>query len=295
MEASRRIVVCIPAYNEEKSIAKVVVETKKFADTVIICDDGSSDMTGEIARSLGVEVIRHEKNSGKGGALETLIAAAKKFNPQVIVTIDGDDQHFPSDIPNVVDPVLQGHADIVIGVRQMVPGSMPRERIVGNRMLNGLTSAKAGKTLHDTQSGFRAYSVRAINTIDFSQRGMAVESQTLIDAARSGLRILEVPVSVRYKGIPQKRNPAAHLSEVVDYIITRTVIDSPLLYLGLPGLIAVVLGIIAGLRVISIFAMTHQIAVGTALVGVILVLVGIVALATSLILKLLSARFQSTN
>jgi glycosyltransferase involved in cell wall biosynthesis len=295
METNRTIVVCVPAYNEEKTIAKVVVGARRYADTVIVCDDGSTDMTGEIARSLGVQVIQHEENVGKGRALETLIAAAKKHSPGAIVTIDGDDQHDPADIPKVAELVLKGEADIVIGVRPMVSGSMPRERIFGNKVLDGLTSAKAGETLHDTQSGFRAYSSQAIDKIDFSQRGMAVESQTLIDAAGLGLRIMEVPVSVKYAGIPQKRNRVAHLSEVVDYIITRTVIDSPLLYLGLPGLIAVVLGIVAGLRVVSIFSATHQIAVGTALVGVILVLVGIVVLATSLILKLLTARFQSAR
>jgi glycosyltransferase involved in cell wall biosynthesis len=295
METSRRVVVCIPAYNEEKTIAKVVVGARKFADAVIVCDDGSSDMTGEIARSLGVQVVRNNLNLGKGRALGTLIAAAKELRPGVIVTIDGDDQHDPQDIPKVAEPVLNEEADIVIGVRPMVSGSMPSERIVGNKLLDGLTSAKAGEILHDTQSGFRAYSVQAVGKIDFSQKGMAVESQTLIDAAGLGLRIREVPVSVKYEGIPQKRNPAAHLSEVVDYIITRTVIDSPLLYLGLPGLIAVILGVVAGLRVVSIFSATHQIAVGTALIGVILLLVGTVAVATSLILKLLTARFQSVR
>lgn len=295
MENNRRTVVCIPAYNEEKTIAKVIIGAKKFANAVIVCDDGSSDMTGEIARSLGVQVIRHDGNLGKGRALDTLIAAAKALDPHVVVTIDGDDQHEPSDIPKVVEPVLRGEADIVIGVRPMVSSSMPRERIVGNKMLDGLTSAKAGEALHDTQSGFRAYSADALGKIDFNQSGMAVESQTLIDAVRMGLRIIEVSVSVKYVGIPQKRNRAAHLSEVIDYIITRTVIDSPLLYLGFPGLVAVILGIVAGLRVVSIFSSTHQIAVGTALIGVILALVGTVALATSLILKLLTARFQDTR
>ena len=192
----------------------------------------------------------------------------------------------------MAEPVLKGEADIVIGVRPMESGTMPGHRIVGNKMLDGLTSAKAGETLHDTQSGFRAYSPKAVEKLDFTQSGMAVESQTLIDAIGFGLKIVEVPVSVKYEGIVPKRHPLAHLSEVVDYIITRTVIDSPLLYLGLPGLIAVIAGVVAGLRVVSIFSTTHQLAVGTALIGVILVLVGIVALATSLILKLLTARFQ---
>ena len=117
-------------------------------------------MTGEIAAGLGALVMRNDENLGKGRALATLISATRGLKPGVIVTIDADDQHDPGDIPKVAEPVLKGEADIVIGVRPMVSGSMPRERIVGNKMLDGLTSAKAGETLHDTQSGFRAYSVQ---------------------------------------------------------------------------------------------------------------------------------------
>ncbi|MDG6925600.1 MAG: glycosyltransferase family 2 protein [Nitrososphaerota archaeon] len=289
------IVVLIPAHNEEKSIAKVIIGAKKVSQAVIVCDDGSTDMTGEISRALGAQVLRHDANEGKGKALASLFEAARTLRPRAVVTIDGDDQHDPADIPKVVEPVLRGDADIVVGVRQMDSGSMPRERVIGNKMLDSLTSARAGEALHDTQSGFRAYGPSALEKIGFSEHGMATESQTLIDAVGAGLRIEEVPVSVRYRGIPQKRNPLAHLSHVIDYLITRTIVESPLLYLGLPGLVAVVLGIVAGLRVLSIFSATHQIAVGTALVGVILVLVGIVALATSLILKMLTARFQGAR
>lgn len=286
------VVVCIPAHNEEKTIAKVIVGAKKLADLVIVCDDGSSDMTGEIASGLGARVIRHDSNFGKGGALDSLFAAARVLRPNAVVTLDADDQHDPGDIPQVVAPILKGEADIVVGVRPMNESSIPRDRVIGNKILDELTSAKAGERLHDTQSGFRAYSGEAINKLSFRQDGMAIESQTLIDAVNSGLRIKEVPVSVKYEGIRRKRSRLGHFSEVVDYVITRTIIDSPLFYLGLPGLIAVAIGLLAGIRVVNIFLATHNIALGTAIVGAMLVIVGIVITATSLILKLITMRMR---
>lgn len=287
-----RTVVLIPAYNEERMIAKIVLGAKKHADEVIVYDDGSTDMTGEIAKALGARLVRHERNQGKGVALESLVSRARGLDPEVVVTIDADGQHSPSDIPKVVEPVLRGEADVVVGVREMQYGGAPRHRVVGNKVLDAMTSAKTGGSLHDTQSGFRAYSMKALNAISFSQRGMAVESQTLIDAAAAGLTIKEVPVSVVYEGMPTKRNPVKHLSEVIDYLFTRTVVDSPLLYLGLPGLIAIVVGIGAGVQVLNVFATTRLIAIGTALIAVALIIVGTVMVSTSLILKFLRAQIH---
>jgi len=288
----KRILAVLPAFNEERTIAEVVLKTEKYVDEVVVVDDGSSDITREIAKRLGATVLTHETNLGKGAALRTGFEYAKRANPEVVVVLDTDGQHDPADIPRVVRPILDGQADITVGVRQMKPGVMPRERIVGNRVLDVMTSAKAGRRLHDTQSGFRAFSRQAIEKVNFEQHGMAVESQTLIDAASSGLRIAEVPVSVTYEGIEAKRNPASHLSQVLDYLLTRTVIDSPILYLGLPGLVLLLLGVVAGFRVLDIFAATRQIAVGTGLVSVALLIIGTVMMATSLILKFLKAEVR---
>lgn len=289
------MVVCIPAHNEEKTIAKVVIGARKLAATVLVCDDGSSDMTAEIAGALGARVIGHDRNIGKGAALSSLMDAALALDPAAIVTLDGDDQHDPEDIARVVQPVLKGEADIAVGARPMDSDSMPRDRAFGNRVLDSVTSSRAGVKLHDTQSGFRAYSAAAAKGLNFSQEGMSIESQTLIDAAKMGLRIMEVPISVKYAGIPQKRSRVGHLSEVLDYLITRTVIESPLLYLGVPGLLAVAIGVVAGVRVLNIFLKTHQIATGTGLLAAILVIVGIVIVATSLIMKLMTVRLRGAG
>lgn len=284
-----RTVVLVPAYNEEKTIAKVVVGVKKRADTVLVCDDGSSDMTAEIAEAVGARVIRHEGNLGKGAAMRTLIEEARKLDPEVVVTLDADGQHEVMELPEVVAPVLRGEADIVVGVRSTA-GAMPTDRLVANRVLDEATSRKAGMKLEDTQSGFRAYSRRALAALDFKEKGMATESQTLIDAAHAGLRIVGVPVSTIYDGGRAKRSRVAHFSEVLDFILVRTVVDSPLLYLGVPGLLAVLVGVAAGLWVVNTFFETRLIATGTALISAILVIIGVILLATALILKFLKVQ-----
>ena len=291
-ELRTKVAVIIPAFNEEKTIATVVVGARKLADVVVVCDDGSTDMTADIAEALGARVVKHERNMGKGRALKDLVDEARKLDSDVVVTMDADSQHDPRDIPTVAAPVLKGEADVVIGVRPAKSGVMPRERIIGNKLLDEATSRKAGVNLKDTQSGFRAYSRRALDLLDFNQPGMAVESQTIIDAAKAGLKIAKVPVSTTYVGIQARRNPVAHFSSVLDYVLSRTVVESPLLYLGLPGLVGVLIGIVAGLRVIDLFLSSHQVAIGTGLIAVILILIGSIMLSTSLILKFLKAQMM---
>jgi len=282
-------VVCIPAFNEEASIARVVMGARRHADAVMVCDDGSTDMTGEIAEALGARVLRNERRMGKGAALRRLVEEARKLRPEVVVTMDADLQHDPAEIPTLVEPIVRGEADVVIGARDM--GEAPQSRVIGNRLLDAVTNAKTGERIRDTQSGFRAYRLEALEKVQFTESGMSVESQTLIDAVKAGLSIDEVRVSTTYTGVRRaKRNPAGHLLEVVDYIVSRTVVESPLLYIGLPGLVSVVLGVAAGFRVVEIFMSTRQIAVGTGLISVTLIIIGSVMLATSLILKLLKAQ-----
>lgn len=286
---SGRVVVLIPAYNEEKTIARVIITAKKFANDVIVCDDGSTDLTGEIAEAVGARVLRHTQNLGKGASLKTLIEEARRLNPKAVVTMDGDGQHDSAEIPDVVSPVMKDEADVIVGVRSK-GDAMPRERVIGNRLLDEATSRKAGLKLEDTQSGFRAYSSRALASLDFKEKGMAVESQTLIDAAHAGLRISGVPVSTTYEGVKAKRNPVAHFSGVLDYVLSRTVVDSPLLYLGVPGLVALLVGVGAGFWVVNTFFATRLIAFGTALISAILIITGTIALATALILKFLKVQ-----
>jgi glycosyltransferase involved in cell wall biosynthesis len=292
--SGKKVVALIPAYNEEKSIARVILGTERVVDKVIVVDDGSRDYTSPIARRLGVAVLVNDRNEGKGAALRTGIEYAKnQIGFDILVTLDADLQHDPADIPKVLEPIVQGNADMVVGVRPMDPSVMPRNRIAGNKLFDAMSN-KSKEKIRDTQSGFRAYTADSLSKIRFVENGLAIESQTFIDAVNAGLRIKEVPISTTYEGIAQKRSALGHFNHVLDYIITRTVADSPLLYLGLPGIAAIIIGIVAGLRVVQIFITNHQqIAAGTALISVALIIVGAVLVATSMIMKLM--KIQSTR
>lgn len=208
------IVVCIPAFNEAKTIGSVVLKSKAYANHVLVCDDGSTDETSLEGTRNGAMVVRHKTNLGKGAALKTLMEEASKFRPDVVVTIDGDDQHDPSDIPRLVRPVLDGDADIVVGCRFNGNNRIPFYRKVGNFILTVMTNWKAGTSIRDTQSGFRSYSSRIIPRIPIEENGMGVDSQILVQAARQGFRIEEQNVSVSYQGDTSTFNPVSHILRV---------------------------------------------------------------------------------
>lgn len=285
-------VALIPAYNEEGTVAKVVIKTKLFVDKVVVCDDGSTDDTGLIAKELGADVLRHNRNLGKGQALRSLVAEAKRLGAAAVVTLDADDQHDPADIPEILAPIWSGEADLVVGARSMKFPDMPIDRVLGNKVIDAVSGATSGTGVNDTQSGFRAYSRKALEFVEFTGHGMTVESQTIIEAAQAGLRIKEIPVSTRYWGVRAKRSRFSHFSEVFDYLLSRTIVGNPLTYLGVPGVIAIVVGLVFGFQVAEIYIQQHQIALGTGLLSISLVLIGAITVSTSLILKLLSVRLR---
>lgn len=234
-------VACIPALNEERTIGKVIVGTLPYVDRVIVCDDGSGDMTAAIAEKLGANVIRHERNKGKGEAFRSLFSASRDMGADVMITIDGDDQHDPSDIPKLLDPIAKGQADVVIGSRFHAENKgIPSYRKAGNKLLNAVTVPGVS----DTQSGFRAYNRRAIEALRPSESGMGVDSEILMDASTQGLRVMEVPVSVMYGiGKTSTHNPIYHTVDVLTSAIKLTSIRHPMTFYGIPGLAVTLLGI----------------------------------------------------
>ncbi len=231
---------CIPAFNEEKTIGKVVVRSLPYVDRVIVCDDGSGDMTAEIAEKLGAKVIRHEQNMGKGEAFRSLFSACRDVGADIMITIDGDDQHDPAEIPKLIDPISKGYADVVIGARFHGENKgIPSYRKAGNRLLNAVTMGG----ISDTQSGFRAYDKKAIDLLRPSETGMGVDSELLMDASRQGLRVMEVPVSVRYGiGKTSTHNPVYHTVDVLTSAIKLTSIRHPMTFYGIPGAVITLLG-----------------------------------------------------
>jgi glycosyltransferase involved in cell wall biosynthesis len=245
-------VAIIPAYNEESSIARVIVQTKQYVDEVIVCDDGSTDMTYPIAESLGVRVVRHAKNQGKGAAFRTLAKEVRKLAPEVIVALDADGQHDPAEIPALVKPIEAGESDIVVGSRYVAGGQMnaPFYRRMGLRVINFLYKMGAGVRVKDTQSGFRAYSLKAFRSVmSHDTNGYGMDGEHLSLATKSGLRVTEVPVSVNYNGPSptSKKPPLLHGADLLTSIVKLIVEERPLLYLGVPGVVMTGIGMILGL------------------------------------------------
>lgn len=216
----RDIVICIPAFNEADSIGRVVSRSRAFSTHIIVCDDGSTDDTYYEATKNGAIVACHKKNLGKGAALKTLLREASRLGSDVVVTLDGDGQHDPSDIPRLIAPILDGTADVVIGCRFNGENRIPLYRRVGNSVLSYMTNWSAGTRIRDTQSGFRAYSSRVIPSISIIENGMGVDSEILIKLARQGFRIEEKDVAVTYGGDTSTFNPVSHIIRVV-WSITR--------------------------------------------------------------------------
>lgn len=195
------VVVGVPALNEELSIARVVLEAQKYADRVVVCDDGSSDLTGEIALRLGADVVRHERNLGYGAAVQSLFRRARELGADVLVTLDADGQHDPREVSDVVKPIVEGKADVVVGSRFVDERSayaMPWYRRAGVKFVTRLTNNGARHGVKDGQSGFRAYSRRSLDSLILFEDGMGVSAEILINARKQGLRICEVSCSCSY-------------------------------------------------------------------------------------------------
>ncbi|MDD1703047.1 MAG: glycosyltransferase family 2 protein, partial [Methanoregula sp.] len=210
--AGKEIVAVIPAYNEELVIGSVVLKARQYVNKVIVVDDGSRDQTRNVAEMAGAEVIALEKNGGKANALFVGLRRAREEGCRAAVIIDGDGQHKAQDIPQVMSPVLNGNADMVIGSRFLSHNNdVPAYRRLGQKTLDVFTNFGCGYRVTDSQSGFRAFSRKALENMDFNSKGYGIESDMIAHFAKRGLSICEVPISVRYD-VPHKhkKNPLSH-------------------------------------------------------------------------------------
>lgn len=244
-----RVLAAMPAYNEEKYIAKIILQAQQFVDYVLVVDDGSTDSTGEIAQKLGAMVIVHKKNLGYGAALKTIFENAKKLDVDMLVICDSDGQHNPRDIPSLLDRLEQGDVDVVIGSRFIhgKQGDIPGYRIFGMKILDHATKIAGADITTDSQSGFRAYGKKAIKTIHISKEGMSAGSEILIQIAENNLRIAEVPIVTRYDlEDTSSQNPMTHGILVLYNLIGMISYRRPLLAFGAPGFMLVLVGFIFG-------------------------------------------------
>jgi len=199
-----KVIVALPAYNEEKYIAGIVSKAIQHADKVVVLDDGSSDDTAWEAMGAGAEVVYHDGNKGYGATIQSILEYARKEKSEVLVIIDADDQHFPEDIPALVKAIRDGY-DLAIGCRS--GKDVPTFRRVGGTVLSVFTWMLSGVWVRDSQCGFRAYSRRAVEVVCPKENGMTVGSEVVGIAGRMGLRITEVPISVRYMADSSTHNP----------------------------------------------------------------------------------------
>ena len=271
------IVAGIPAYNEEKYIAKIVLKTKKHVDEVIVVDDGSTDMTAEIAQALGATVIQHPRNMGYGAALATIFREARKRNADILVILDADDQHDPDEIPKLIAPILRGEADIVIGSRFRGKTQQPLWRKIGVKIITWLTKKahKLPKHITDAQSGYRAYNKKAIQLITPQDTDMGASIDILHQATQHKLRITEAPITIKYHKEASTQNPVTHATRVIIRIIETVAEKHPLLYLGAPGAAITITGAILIAHSIYKFNYTRVFSPAEVLVATILFFVGL--------------------
>lgn len=193
-----KTIVIIPAFNEQAAIGEVVKKSLQYADDVLVVDDGSKDNTCEIAEKAGASLLKHPTNFGKGVSLRDAFAQVNGYD--IVVTIDGDGQHNPDEIPKLIEPILRDNADFVNGSRYLngFDENTPAYRRVGQRVLDIATNITAGTSVTDSQSGFRAFKGSTISCYKFRDPGFGIESEMIADAAENNLKILEVPITVKY-------------------------------------------------------------------------------------------------
>lgn len=201
---SGRILAGIPCLNTAAHIVDVVTATLPYVDEVVVVDDGSTDNTAELARKAGATVLTHPHNMGVGAALRTLFDYATAHDAAALVTLDGDGQHLPEDIPGLLAPVLEGRSSMVLGSRFLkVDGpsrviSMPRYRAFGIRVITFLFNMASGCRLTDSQCGLRAYGPSALSALAPRSDGFEWSIEMPVNARALGMRMVEVPVGCIY-------------------------------------------------------------------------------------------------
>ena len=256
------------------SIGSVVLRTRQYADPVLVIDDGSTDRTAEMAEMAGAEVIRHAINRGKGAALRSGFNAVN--GADIIVTMDADGQHYPSEIPNLITPILEGEADVVNGSRYMNGNgrNTPKYRRLGQKVLDKATNFSSGLDVTDSQSGFRAFAAHTVPAFRFRESGFEIESEMLVDAALAKLRVKEVEIGVRYDVDCSTEHPVSHGVRVLVKVLHDIELNRPQFYFTVPGTVLGMTGIILGLIFLKTFYHGGSLMFGPTLMMIMFTLLG---------------------
>jgi len=285
-----RTLIVIPCYNEEMTIGSVILKSRKYGDAVLVVDDGSNDGTVAVAREAGALVISHPKNMGKSAAIKTGFQYALEKGFEYVVTIDGDGQHNPDEIPHMLENIINNGHDISLGYRVGQNTEMPRWRKLGKRVLDYGTSLGAGGLVTDSQCGFRAFNRRALETITprLSGSNFSVESEQLVRAHELGLGVVNTSVTCKYEDLDtSSKNPATHGLSVLGYVIQLVAERHPLLFIALPGFISVLCGLFFAIITLQYYNKTHVFLIPFAILISILVIIGALAIFIGIMLNVI--------
>jgi len=286
----KSVLAIIPCYNEEYTIGSIVLKTIRHVDKVLVVDDGSTDDTAKIAKEAGAIVISHKTNKGKSATIKTGFKYALSKNFDYVVTLDGDGQHNPDEIPYIIEHLMSNGYDITIGLRSGSNTEMPIWRRIGKRVLDYVTSWGNGGYVTDSQSGFRAFNKKAVKKLipRLNGRDFSLESEQLIKAHELGLKVAHTHVTCKYKNLDTStKNPASHGLSVLSYVIWLIAEKRPLLFIGLPGFVMVITGLLFGIKTLQYYNQTHIFLVSYAILVSILLIIGSLAMFMGLMLNVL--------
>jgi len=253
-------------------------------DRVVVCDDGSTDKTAKVARDAGAIVIT-QANQGYGAAISSLFDYARKENAQIMVTLDGDGQHNPDQIPLLIDAISDHSVDVVIGSRFLDDTTKASGyRKTGIKVITSAANYGTNFKVSDSQSGFRAYSKDAIDAIHPTEQGMSVSTEILMKISNKGLSVAEVPITISYEGDTSEQNSLSHGMGVLMNTIKYVSIKHPLKFYGLPGLVLIIAGLVFGAIFLEAYLNDKTIFYGSLLASVVMFLVGAMLAVTSVIL-----------
>jgi hypothetical protein len=274
------------AYNEAGHVAAVVEQARRYVDEVIVVDDGSSDNTAEVAESAGATVVRHAQNRGKGAAIKTILAEARKRRPRVLVLLDADGQHDPNEIPTLVKPISEGF-DLVIGSRQAQDEKTPPYRRIGRTVLLHSTRLASRTHISDSESGYRALSPRAIEELHPAANGFAVESEMITLAADKKLKITEVPITNIYTTDGSTIHPVRQGVDVLGGLIRLIAQRRPLLVFGLLGGAMLAAGLIVAVSLLRAYLAGGVLPVGRTVLAVLFLVAAVLAFGSGIVLTIL--------
>ena len=291
------IIVGIPAFNEEKNIAVLIIQLKKVADKIIVCNDGSTDLTSKIAEELGATVINHEKNLGYGAAIRSIFLKSRDLSGDILVTFDADGQHRVEDINKVINPIINEESDLVIGSRFLDESEkeVPQYRKVGIKIITKITNATIKKQLTDSQSGFRAYSKKVLDELNPSELGMGISTEILIKASARNFRISEVPIKITYNDDTSTHNPISHGSSVLLSTIKFTSIEHPLKFYGIPSVILFAIGLVLTYYSVEYYAEIGRLSTNLTLISAGVMLTAIVLSVAGILLYSLISVVREKN